>query len=463
MSDFKFSRVPKKIESVKTKHRCMQGSFPHPNSIAVLTNLAKFESRSMHGQMPVVWDSATNYQVSDPYGNTWIDFTSTIFVANAGHANPNIKKALVDMIEHDLLHAYNYPTEIRAKFLKKLIEVTPSYFEKAYLMSSGTEATECLIKLMRMNARKIGKEKPGIISFQGAYHGRTMGAAQIGGTVQSQEWIGYKDPNVYQIPFPYEWELNGVSPSARFHQDMDALMKRGVNFEKDICGIILESYIGWSAGFISKEYVQEMSKFCHQHNILLAFDEIQGGFGRSGKWFVYEHYEVEPDLIACGKGISSSLPLSAVLGKAEIMDLPAVGSMSSTHSANPLSCAAGLANLEILCSDNLVEASREKGEFLRKRLLSIQKKSEGYIKEVTGKGLLAALIFQNPETQLPETLLPSLICEQAMESGLLLIHTGRESIKMAPPFTISLEALEEGLDVLEAIILEKIKQEEYAT
>lgn len=462
MSDFKFSRIPKKIASVKTKHRCMQGNFPHPNSITILADLAKLESRSMHGQMPVIWDSASDYQVSDPYGNTWIDFTSTIFVANAGHANPHIKKALMEMIQKNLLHAYNYPTEIRAKFLKKLIELTPSNFEKAYLMSSGTEATECLIKLMRMNSKKIGKEKPGIISFLGAYHGRTMGAAQIGGTEQSQGWIGYKDPNVFQIPFPYEWELNDINPKERFYQDIDTLLKRGVDFTKDICGIILESYIGWSAGFIPKSYVQEMSKFCRQHKILLAFDEIQGGFGRSGKWFVYEHYEVEPDLIACGKGISSSLPLSAVLGKSEIMDLPEVGSMSSTHSANPLSCAAGLANLEILCSENLIEVSRDKGEFLRKRLLDIQKKSEGYIREVTGKGLLAALIFQNPETKSPEILLPSLVCEKAMESGLLLIHTGRESIKIAPPFTIPLDALEEGLNVLESIILEKIRQEEYA-
>jgi 4-aminobutyrate aminotransferase-like enzyme len=463
MSDFRFSRIPKKILSVKTIHRSMQGSFPHPNSIDILNDLANFESRSMHGQMPVVWSSASDYQVFDPYGNIWIDFTSTIFVANAGHAHPHIKKALMDMIKNNLLHAYNYPTEIRSKFLKKLIEVTPDYFEKAYLMSSGTEATECLIKLMRMYGKKTGKKKSGIISFQGAYHGRTMGAAQIGGTEQSQEWIGYKDPNVFQIPFPYEWGLNGVSPKEKFYQDINVLINDGVNFEKDICGIILESYIGWSAGFIPKDYIQEMSKFCRQNRILLAFDEIQGGFGRTGKWFVYEHYDVEPDLIACGKGISSSLPLSAVLGKSEIMDLPEVGSMSSTHSANPLSCAAGLANLEVLCSENLIEASREKGEFLRKRLLDIQKKSEGYIKEVTGKGLLAALIFQNPENNSPETLLPSFVCEKAMESGLLLIHTGRESIKIAPPFTIPLDALEEGLCVLESIILEKIKQEEYAT
>lgn len=462
MVEFKFNRIPREINSIKTKHRCMQGLFPNPASLEILEALAKYESRSMHGQMPVIWDSAIGHQVFDPYGNCWIDFTSTIFVANSGHAHPKIKHALECQIQNNLLHAYNYPTKIRAIFLEKLIEVTPAYLEKAYLMSSGTEATECLIKLIRLNGRKENKQKPGIISFQGAYHGRTLGAAQIGGASPSQSWIGYKDPHIHQIPFPYEWLLGDKKPEDCFYHDMEILAAKGINFKTDICGFILESYIGWSAGFIPQGYIQEMAKFCKENKILLSFDEIQGGFGRTGKLFVYEHYKVEPDLIACGKGISSSLPLSAVLGTAEIMDLPEVGSMSSTHSANPLSCAAGLANLKILEDEQLIEASRKKGEFLHKRLREIQYKVQGHINQVSGKGLLAALIFVNPSTGKPETRLPSLICEKALESGLLLIHTGRESIKIAPPLTISREALEEGLDVLEKVMVEMLETA-YAT
>lgn len=454
MAAYEINKTPRPVERVETKHRCMGSVFPHPDSLRVFEELSQYESRSMHGQLPVVWDRASGYQVFDPYGNVWIDFTSTIFVANAGHAHPRIKKAITEMVEKDLLHSYSYPTEIRAKFLKYLIDHTPKNFEKAYLMSTGTEATECLIKLIRMYGRKSGKN-PGIISFKGAYHGRTIGAAQIGGTEESQAWIGYKDPHVYQVPFPYIWELNGQSGQELFNQHMKSLRDQGVDLDRDISGFIFESYIGWSAGFIPKDYVQAAKEFCLKHNALLSFDEVQGGFGRTGKMFVYEHYDVEADLVACGKGISSSMPLSAVLGRKEVMDLPDVGSMSSTHSANPISCAAGLANLEILIEENLIKASQEKGEFLHKRLKEIQEKSQGYIRYVTGEGLLAALIFYN-EVGVPELSLPSKICEKAMESGLLLIHTGRESIKLAPPLSIPFDALEEALNVLESIILEEV-------
>jgi 4-aminobutyrate aminotransferase-like enzyme len=456
MSDFQFKKTPQKVNNIETKFRRIKGSFPHPESIQILEDLAKYESRSMHGQMPVVWDRAIDYQVFDAWGNIWIDFTSTIFVANSGHANPHIKKALQDTINKDLLHTYNYPSKIRSQFLKKLVEVSPSYLNKAYLMSTGTEATECLIKLIRMHGKIIGKRKPGVVSFLGAYHGRTMGAAQIGGTVQSQEWIGYKDPNIHQVPFPYEWDLQGRDHKEVFYDHLNLLKVKGVNPETDICGFVLESYIGWSAGFIPEGYIKELASFCVQHSILLSFDEVQGGFGRTGKTFVFEHYGVQPDLIACGKGISSSLPLSPVVGRGDILDLPDVGSMSSTHSANPLSCAAGLANLEVLFDKQVIKLSQAKGIFLHERLNVIKEKSLGYIKHVTGRGLLAALVFHNPQTNEPEKLLPSYICEKAMQSGLLLIHTGRESIKIAPPLTISIEALEEGLDALASAILECI-------
>jgi len=462
MVDYILNKRPKQISSIHTLHRRMNGLFPHPDSIKIFEKLSKFESRSMHGQLPVVWDKASNYQVFDPYGNIWIDFTSTIFVANAGHAHPRIKKAIKDMLEKDLLHTYTYPTEIRGEFLEYFIRNTPAHFEKAYLVSTGTEATECLIKLIRMHGGVTGKKKPGIVSFLGAFHGRTIGAAQIGGTPQSQKWIGYYDPHIHQVPFPYQWDLEEGDWEKVFEDHLTLLREKGVDPEDDISGFIFESYIGWAASFIPKEYVQAAEQFCRKHNILLAFDEIQGGFGRTGELFVYQHYDVEPDLIACGKGLSSSLPLAAVLGRKEIMDLPEVGSMSSTHSANPLSCAAGLANLQVIFEEKLVEASSKKGEILHNRLNDIKNKSNGYIKYVTGKGLLAALVFHDPQMGLPEKYLPSQICEKAMESGLLLVHTGRESIKIAPPLSIPLEALEEGLVVLESIILECIRQKNAA-
>src|SRR5208283_4566363 len=158
-----------------------------------------------HGQLPVIWDRAEDFQVYDPYGNCWIDFTSTIFLANSGHSNPKIISSLSKMLDHKLLHTYTFAHETRASFLKKLIEISPEQFEKAFLLSAGTEATECAVKLMRMNGQSINPSKIGIVSFQGSMHGRTMGAEMLKGDPASSSWIGYMDPNMYQLPIPFPW------------------------------------------------------------------------------------------------------------------------------------------------------------------------------------------------------------------------------------------------------------------
>jgi len=462
MSGFSFSRIPVHVPKIQTKYRKISTALPVPESLQILDDLDKFESRSMHGQMPIVWDHAEDFQVGDKYGNTWIDFTSTIFVANVGHANLKIREALKKTIDQKLLHSYTYYTEIRRDYIKKLIEFTPSQFEKAFLLSSGTEATECALKLMRLQGKANGKQKPGIVSFEESMHGRTLGSQMMGGTPAAREWIGYEDPNIHRLPFPYPWKLNDengrqVSGDALFSAHIGQLKQNGINPETDICGFILESYIGWGAVFFPVDYIQALVSYAHKHDIVVTFDEIQAGFGRTGTLFAYQHYGVEPDLICCGKGISSSLPLSAVLGSREIMDLPDIGSMSSTHSANPLCCAAGLANIDFIESHNLVDESKRKGKILMEGLKVIRKKFPDRISEVLGKGLVAAILITEPKTRLPDPLTASLICEKAMHKGLILVHTGRESIKMGPPLTIPDEALMEGLKVLEESIQEIVK------
>jgi 4-aminobutyrate aminotransferase-like enzyme len=284
----------------------------------------------------------------------------------------------------------------------------------------------------------------------------------LGGIPAAREWIGYEDPNIFRLPFPYPWELKDgsgrrVSSEALFSAHLEQLKQKGINPKTDICGFILESYIGWGAAFFPVDYVKALVAFARNHNIIVTFDEIQAGFGRTGKLFAYQHYGVEPDLICCGKGISSSLPLSAVLGSQKIMDLPDIGSMSSTHSANPLCCAAGLANIEYIESHNLISESGRKGKILFDELEKIRKKFPDRITEILGKGLLAALLFKDPKNGVPDSLTASLICEKAMQKGLLLVHTGRESIKIGPPLTIPDDALVEGLNVLDESIEEIVK------
>jgi 4-aminobutyrate aminotransferase / (S)-3-amino-2-methylpropionate transaminase / 5-aminovalerate transaminase len=459
MSGFSFSRIPVNVPKLQTKYRRIATALPVPESLPVLEDLDKYESRSMHGQMPVIWDHAEDFQIGDRYGNTWIDFSSTIFVANAGHANPKICEAIKRTVDKKILHSYTYYTEIRRDYIKKLIEFTPPQFEKAFLLSSGTEATECALKLMRMTGRARGKQRAGIVSFEDSMHGRTLGAQLMGGTPAAREWIGYEDPNIHRLPFPYPWALKDeqgrpISGKALFSAHIELLKKKGVDPATDICGFILESYIGWGAIFFPADYVQALVAYAREHGIIVTFDEIQSGFGRTGTLFAYQHYGVEPDMICCGKGISSSLPLSAVLGTREIMDQPDIGSMSSTHSANPLCCAAGLANIEFIESHHLVAESARKGTILGEGLEAIRTRYPDRISEVLGKGLVAAILITDPTTRRVDPLTASLICEKAFQKGLILVHTGRESIKMGPPLTIPDDALREGLQVLEESIRE---------
>ena len=207
---------------------------------------------------------------------------------------------------------------------------------------------------------------------------------------------------------------------------------------------MFETFQGWGAVFYPEEFVQAVSDFSKEHNILVAFDEMQSGFGRTGELFGYMHYGIEPDLLCCGKGASSGFPLALVLGSAEVLDIPDIGSMSSTHSANPVVCAAGKANLEALFEDGLIENSKKLGEKFHKELNVIKNKYIEHLHWVEGKGLLAALIFKNSDNEPLPSLCDS-IAELCMQRGLLVVHTGRESIKLAPPLSINEEALLEGL------------------
>ena len=220
---------------------------------------------------------------------------------------------------------------------------------------------------------------------------------------------------------------------------------------------MMETFQGWGAVFYPKEFVQEVSLFAKENNLLLTFDEMQAGFGRTGEIFGYMNYKVVPDLIACGKGASSSLPLSIVLGSKEVMDLPGIGSMSSTHSANPMVCAAGKANLEALIEDGLIKNSKELGNIFHKKLNKLKSKFPNFISHINGKGLIAAILF-NDKSNVPLSNLCDIISEKCLQKGLLVVHTGRESIKLAPPLDINIDALNEGLEVLEEAIEESINE-----
>jgi 4-aminobutyrate aminotransferase-like enzyme len=447
MAGYMFSREPKTVALVETKYRKIATQIPAPGTKEIITRLEKTESRSMQGQFPIIWDKAEDFSVYDIAGNKWIDFTSTIFVANIGHGNKRVSAAIKEVLDKPLVSTYAYMSEVRAKYLEKLIEFAGPPFGKAFLLSAGTESTEATLKLIRMYGQKIGKKRTGIVTLNGNWHGRTMGAQMMSSNAEQKDWIGYKDPNIHHIDFPYPWLVSEEQGEEFFNKQLLSLEQRGLNLETDIAGFMLETFQGWGALFYPKSFVKAVRKFTENNSILLAFDEMQAGFARTGKKFGFEHYEVAPDLFACGKGMGGGVSLSGVIGRSEIMDLPEVGNMSSTHSANPLVCAAGLAVLEEIELRNIVADTARKGVILERFLVDLKNKFPDMINNCYGKGLIASILFKNFK-DLSKSELASRVSEKCMQKGLLVVHTGRESIKLGPPLTINDEALLEGLGVI---------------
>lgn len=457
-TSYRIGSAPVTVLSVSTAERRIATPIPAPGTTELLDRLARVESRSMQGPLPIVWEHAEGHSVFDIAGNKWIDFTSTIFVTNIGHSNPALIKAVEDCARSGLLHSYAYASRARVDYLEKLIAFAGPPFEKAFLLSAGTEATEAALKLMRLNGLRAGKRRLGIICIEGNWHGRTMGAQLMSSNVEQRRWIGDVEADIHHLPFPYPWVLEGRSATEFLDDVLNALAARGIDLEQDICGTLLETCQGWGAVFYPVDFVQALAARCRASSILVAFDEMQTGFARTGEKFGYRHYGVEPDLIACGKGMGSGLPLSGVLGRAEIMDLPEAGSMSSTHSANPLVCTAGSVTLDELERLDLVAETSRKEKILLDGLETLRKSFPDRISHILGHGLLLAVITRNAKTGEADGAFASRVAERCMQKGLLVVHTGRESIKIGPPLVITDDALREGLAVLTESVAEIVQE-----
>ena len=447
MSSFEFRIEPQEVSKVDTKNRKINTSIPAPGTASILARLEKFESRSMHGQIPLVWDKAEDFSVFDHAGNRWIDFTSTIFVANVGHANPKVCAAVQASVDDKMIACYAYPNASRALYLEKLIKFAGSDFQKAFLLSAGTEATEAALKLMKLYGRKKGKRRNLVVAISGNWHGRTLGAQIMSNNQVQRDWISNYSSETVHISFPYDYD-NSLDTKQFLKDSLVELESQGIDIKQDVCGFMLETFQGWGAVFYPVEYVKAIRELCDSNDILLTFDEMQAGFGRTGKNFGYEHYEVRADLICCGKGMGGGLPISGVIGSAEVMDLPDIGNMSSTHSGNPLLSRVGIAVLEEIESRNLVKESERKGHLLHSKLNDLLTQFPKDVNLINGKGLIAAVIFKDKYKNEPEKFKISKIAEKCFQKGLLVVHTGRESIKIGPPLTITDDAITEGVEVL---------------
>jgi 4-aminobutyrate aminotransferase/(S)-3-amino-2-methylpropionate transaminase len=437
---FKFSINPVNCPKIKTKNRVILTDIPSPETIGVLMDCIKNEPDSMNDQLPIVWDSAKNYSIYDVSGNKWIDFTSSIFVTNVGHGNTNIKDAIIATTNKNLLNAYYYPTKERSEFSKLLVDITPKNLDKVLFLSTGSESVEAAIK---MSIKYTGKNK--IISFNNGYHGKTMGSAMASGKFKAQEWIPVKT-YVNHLPYPDSITIQEQNIS---YKDLFYKYFNDIN-PSEYSAVIMEPYQGWSAEFASKEYVKLLREWCTDNGVLLIMDEIQSGFGRTGKLFAYEHFEIVPDIIVCAKGISSSLPLSCVITNSNIINTDM--SYNSTHGGNPVAVAASKASVEYLIDNNLIYESQRKGLIMKNELLNWKSEMSKYVKKINCEGLLAGVFIESPYGNNVEFV--DKIIEVAMRKGLLSIRTQSGTLKIGPPLTIDDDALIEGIGVLKESLKE---------
>ena len=449
-----FSLTPKRVPKVETRFRRIATEIPAPESVPILQKLYAYEPVAMRGQPPILWDHAEGFQVYDAWGNQWIDWSSGVLITNAGHGRKEIVDAVTAQAASHLLTTYCFPSEVRARLVERLSGLLPEPLKKIFLLTTGSETVECAIKLCRSHGLKAGgRAKHVIVSYDKAFHGRTLGSQQAGGIPGLKEWIVNLDPGFVQIPFPDGFR----TPDTSFELFERSLREYRVE-PQNVAGVILETYQGGSAAFAPVEYMQALRQWCTGHKALLVCDEVQAGFGRTGTMWGFEQYGIVPDLALFGKGISSSLPISAVAGRADVMDLHPPGSMTSTHTGNPVCCAAALASIDLVVKEKLYENAHKVGAVMHEKLRALKSRYP-QIGSVDGKGLVAGMACVTPGKKDPDGDLAWDVVERCVEKGVLMftpVGLGGGTVKIAPPLVITEAAILESVAVLEEALAEAV-------
>ncbi len=445
----KYNLTPVEVPRISTKYRTIKTKLPVPESLKIFEILAQSEPVSMMGQPPIIWDKAEGFQVYDKWGNKWIDWSSGVLITNAGHGRKEIIKALRELLDRKLLATYVFIHEKRAELTKMLQGI--SRILRIILYSCSAQAARQLktaLSLRRHMQLKNTDRKRNILYLSIMHFmDRTMGAQLAGGNAKLKTWILDEGKTFIQVPFPDGYKNENTS----FDLFLSTLKEKGIK-PAEIAGVMTESYQGVGPDFLPVEYAKKLEAFCLENDIVTIFDEVQAGFGRTGKMFCYEHYGIKPDLIACGKGISSSLPISAVIGRKDIMSLYAPGSMTSTHSGSPLPVVAAIESLKIILKEKLVEKAANLGEILIPELTRIRNKYPDILGCIQGKGLVAGIQVVKKGTKTPDSEMALKINERCFHKGLLMfapVGIAGECLKIAPPLIITEEALREGIKVFE--------------
>lgn len=435
---------------------------PGPRSRALMSRRESAIPRGPANAMPIFAASADGAVIEDVDGNRYLDFAGGIGCLNVGHSSPRVISALRGQLEKHLHLCFAVtPYEGYVAVAEKLNSLTPGNFaKKTILLNSGAEAIENAVKIARAYTKRAA-----VICFEDAFHGRTLLTMSL--TSKTHPYKAGFQPfasDIYRIPFAYPYRnLSGTS-SADLGHHLESAFTRSVAPES-VAALIVEPVLG-EGGFVvpPRDYLKILQAICHKHGILFIADEVQSGFGRTGKWFASEHFGIEPDLIVTAKSLGGGMPIAAVTGRAEVMDAPGPGSLGGTYCGHPLSCAAALAAIETIEKENLLARSAAIGERFEKRAGTWQKKWS-LVGDVRGLGGMCAIeLVRNAETREPADTETKEIAKYCYEHGLILITAGtlNNVIRILVPLVVTDEAFNEGLDVLEAA-LAGIAERKHAT
>ncbi|MDQ3794332.1 MAG: 4-aminobutyrate--2-oxoglutarate transaminase [Actinomycetota bacterium] len=418
---------------------------PGPKSRALMERRHRAVSSGIGIATPIMAQEAKGALLTDVDGNTFIDFGGGIGVMNVGHADPRVVAAVKEQVER-FTHTCFYVTEYEPyiELAEKLNALVPGAFEKrSFFVNSGAEAVENSIKIARSYTKRTA-----ILAFDNAFHGRTLLAMSLTSKANPyKKSFGPFAPEIYRVPAPYPFR--GPSEEEWFTAFERALVDIDVG---SVAAAIVEPVSG-EGGFIPwpDSCLQRLREFCDEHGIVMIADEIQTGFGRTGKMFCVEHSGVVPDLLTTAKSLGGGLPIGGVTGKAEIMDSVHVGGLGTTYGGNPLACAAALAVLETFEEGDLLSRANLIGERAMGAMREIQDKHLDFVGDVRGRGAMLAIeLIKDPETKAPDKERTGRIVEAALQEGLLLLTAGQYTnvIRTLMPLAITDEELEEGLSVL---------------
>lgn len=410
---------------------------------------------------PLVIKKGNGALIEDIDGNQYIDLLSSAAALNTGHSHARIVKAIKEQVDSFIHYTTGYTyNEFQVQLASKLIEVTPGNFKKKVSFGlSGSDANDGAIKLARAYTGKTN-----IISFIGSYHGSTYGSLSLSAiSINMRKKIGPFLPGIHHMPYPdcrrclfgKEEENCGLECLKYIKKSFNSYLP-----SDDIAAVIIEPIAG-DAGLIipPRKYMEELYKMCREMGILFISEEVQQGFGRTGRWFAIEHFGIVPDMIVMGKSIAAGMPLSALVAREEIIDSLESPAHAFTMEGNPVCCRAGIENIEVIEEENLMEKAALLGEYAINRFKELAEKYE-IIGDVRGLGLsIGVELVKDKETKEKHREAASKICYRCYEKGVILIFIADSVLRIQPPLVITKEQLDKSIDIVEESIKEYMNGE----